>query len=78
MYNCIWIQLERKIIVWKYTVLLLKKEIKIELKKNHFKQLLSRECQQQTGWLPQWLFIVDHFKKETITSPPVGHGESGR
>lgn len=44
----------------------------------HFKQLLSRECQQQTGWLPQWLFIVDHFKKETITSPPVGHGESGR
>lgn len=44
----------------------------------HFKLLLSHECQQQTGRLPQWLLIVGHFKKETITSPPVGRGESGR
>lgn len=43
----------------------------------YFKRLLSREWLQQTGRLPQWLLIVCHFKKEAITSSPVGHWESG-
>lgn len=30
------------------------------------------EWPQQTGWLPPWLLIACHFKKEDITSSPVG------
>ena len=44
----------------------------------HFKRLLSCERLQMTGRLPQQLLIGSHFKKEAITSSPLGRGERGR